>query len=163
MVANFHITQGYAPGAIGRVVEIHGRYYAKEWGFGPQFEAEVAAELAEFMGRYDPAKDGFWLAWHDDRIMASLTLDHAGDDGAARVRWFVADPAMQGSGVGGALFGELLSFARKTAQFDIYLWTFDGLTAARRIYDRAGFVLTEECEEDDWGPVIKAQRMELRV
>ncbi len=163
MVANFHITQGYAPGAIGRVVEMHGRYYAKEWGFGPQFEAEVAAELAEFMGRYDPAKDGFWLAWQDDRIMASLTLDHAGDDGAARVRWFVAEPEMQGSGVGGALFGELLSFARKTAQFDIYLWTFDGLTAARRIYDRAGFVLTEECDEDDWGPVIKAQRMELRV
>lgn len=163
MAADFHITRGYTPGAIGRVVEMHGRYYAKKWGFGPQFEAEVAAELAEFIGRYDPAKDGFWLAWRGDRIMASVTFDHAGDGGAARVRWFVAEPAMQGSGAGGSLFGELLAFARKTAQFDVYLWTFDGLTAARRIYDRAGFVLTEECEEDGWGPVIKAQRMELQV
>ena len=162
MAAAFSITRGYAPGAIGRVVEMHGSYYASEWGFGPQFEAEVAAELAEFIGRYDAARDGFWLAWQEDRIVASLTLDHAGDDGAARVRWFVAEPDMQGSGVGGALFGESLAFAKATGQHRIYLWTFDGLTAARRLYDRAGFVLTEECEEDDWGPVIKAQKMERR-
>jgi GNAT superfamily N-acetyltransferase len=160
MAADFHITNGYAPGAIGRVVEMHGRYYAAEWGFGPQFETEVAAELAAFMGRYNPAKDGFWLAWNGDRIVASVTLDHAGEDDAARVRWFVAEPELQGSGIGGALFRGLLAFAKETRQDRVYLWTFEGLTAARRIYDRAGFVLTEECLENDWGPEITAQRME---
>lgn len=162
MADGFIITRGYAPGAIGRVVEMHGRYYADQWGFEARFEAEVAAELAGFIGRYDPARDGFWLAWQDGRITASLTLDHAGDDGAARVRWFVAEPEMQGSGVGGKLFDELLAFARETGQPALYLWTFEGLTAARKLYDRAGFVLTEEVMEDDWGPLIKAQRMEWR-
>lgn len=162
MMADFRITRGYAPGAIGRVVEMHGRYYAEEWGFGPQFETEVAAELAAFVGRYDPARDGFWLAWSGDRIVASVTFDHAGDGDAGRVRWFVAEPEMQGSGVGGALFGEVLAFARSTGQHNVYLWTFEGLTAARKLYDRAGFFLTEECLEDDWGPVIKAQKMARR-
>ena len=81
----------------------------------------------------------------------------------ARVRWFVAEPEMQGSGVGGKLFDQLLAFARETGQNAAYLWTFKGLTAARKLYDRAGFVVTEECEENDWGPVITAQRMIVRL
>ncbi len=162
MVPDISITRGFVPGAIGRVVEMHGQYYVDEWGFGPQFEAEVATELAEFISRYDPAKDGFWLAWRDGQIKASLTLDHAGEGGAARVRWFVAEPEMQGSGVGEKLFDELLAFAAENGQRDIYLWTFEGLAAARRLYDRAGFVVTKEIEEDDWGRRIKAQKMAWR-
>lgn len=163
MAEELTITRGFAPGAIGRVVEIHGRYYANEWGFGSQFETEVATELADFINRYDLAKDGFWLAWRGDRITASLTLDHAGDDGMARVCWFGAEPEMQGSGVGGKLFDQLLAFARETGQNAAYLWTFKGLTAARKLYDRADFVVSEECEENDWGPVITAQRVIVRL
>ena len=156
------ITRGYAPGAIGRVVEMHGRYYSAAWNFGPHFECEVAAELAEFMGRYDPARDGFWLAWRGERIVASVTLDHLGDEDGARVRWFVAEPGMQGSGVGRLLFDALLAFAAEPGQTRLHLWTFAGLAAARRLYDRAGFVVTEETDENDWGPVIRAQKMVWR-
>lgn len=144
------------------MVELHGTYYANEWGFGPQFEAEVASELAEFIGRYDDSRDGFWLAWQGERIMASLTLDHALADGEStpRVRWFVADPAMQGTGVGRLMFDALLSFAGETRQQAMHLWTFEGLLAARKLYDLAGFVVTHEVDETDWGPTINAQRME---
>lgn len=160
MAADLRLTRGYAPGAIGRIVEMHGRYYGEVWGFGPQFEREVATELAEFIGRYDPAKDGLWLVWRDDRIVASVTLDHQGGSDGARVRWFVAEPSVQGSGVGRRLFDALLQFARETAQNKVYLWTFDGLTPARRLYDRAGFVVTETVEENSWGRSITAQKME---
>ena len=37
------IHKGYVPGAIGKVVELHGTYYAQHWGFGLFFEAKVAA------------------------------------------------------------------------------------------------------------------------
>ena len=165
MDGSIRITSGYAPGAIGRVAELHGLYYGREWGFGPKFEAEVATELAEFIQRYDPACDLFLCAWRGDTIIASLTLDHQQADGetGARIRWFIAAPEALGTGIGHRLFSELLGFAATTSQSSIYLWTFAGLTAARRIYDKAGFVLTTELGEDDWGPTITAQRMELRL
>jgi GNAT superfamily N-acetyltransferase len=156
------ITRGYAPGAIGWVVELHGLFYGREWGFGPQFEAEVACELGEFFGRYNPARDGFWLACRGEKIIASLTLDHALAKGesSARVRWFIAAPEAQGTGVGSRLFEEMLAFAQNSGHDSLHLWTFDGLTAARRIYDRAGFVLTDEEQSTNWGPTITAQRMQ---
>lgn len=50
------IRKGYRPGAIGRVVELHGRYYSKYWNFGLFFETKVARELSEFMDRYDDGR-----------------------------------------------------------------------------------------------------------
>ena len=43
------IAAGYTPGAIGRVAEMHGTYYHREWGFGLYFEAKVATELSAFL------------------------------------------------------------------------------------------------------------------
>jgi GNAT superfamily N-acetyltransferase len=156
------IVSGFMPGALGRVVEMHGRYYAAAWGFGASFEAEVAAELAEFCRRYDPARDGIWLACRGERIVASVALDHAGEGGAARVRWFIAEPDQQGAGIGRRLFDDLLAFAEATGQRHLYLWTFAGLAAARRLYDRAGFLLTEESLDTGWGPPVLAQRLDRR-
>ncbi len=100
------------------MAELHGLYYGREWGFGPQFEAEVATELAEFTQRYDVDRDGFWLAWAGDTIIAPVSLDHrpiAGETGA-RVRWFIAAPEAQGTGVGHRLFAKLIGFATATDQ-----------------------------------------------
>ena len=35
---------GYIPGAIGRVAELHGRYYHEYWSFDLFFESKVATE-----------------------------------------------------------------------------------------------------------------------
>ena len=42
------LISGYLPGAIGRITELHGTYYAKNWDLGLYFEAKVATELAAF-------------------------------------------------------------------------------------------------------------------
>lgn len=34
----------YLPGSVGRIVELHGRYYAENWRFGAFFEAKVASD-----------------------------------------------------------------------------------------------------------------------
>ena len=57
------IQRGYVPGSIGRIAELHGTYYHENWGFGVFFEAKVASELAEFMGRYNDEQDGFWMGY----------------------------------------------------------------------------------------------------
>ena len=79
-MADVEARSGYFPGAIGRVVELHGAYYHTHWGFGAVFEAKVASELAQFFGRYDPDRDGFWTASVSGCVEDSITIDgaHAG-------------------------------------------------------------------------------------
>lgn len=131
---------GYRPGAIGWVVELHGRYYGEVWGLNRAFEAEVARGLGEFMARFDPAQDGFWLAERDGAMLGSITIDHAGSaPGTARLRWFVVDPAAQGAGIGRRLLDTALAFCRAQAFSQVELETFVGLDAARHLYEAAGF------------------------
>lgn len=69
---------GYRPGGLGKVVELHGRYYGAEWNFDLAFEADIATDLSGFLQRLDPARDGFWLAWLDDAMVGSITIDGHG-------------------------------------------------------------------------------------
>jgi hypothetical protein len=73
----FELHQGYLPTAIGRVAELHARYYSALVGFGLPFEAKVARELAEFCERYDESRDGLWLLLQDGRVEGSIAIDGA--------------------------------------------------------------------------------------
>jgi hypothetical protein len=43
----------------------------------------------------------------------------------------------------------------------VYLWTFQGLDAARRLYEKHGFRLAEEREGSQWGERVLEQRFVL--
>ena len=43
----YELREGYVPGAIGRIAELHGVCYHDEWGFDLFFEAKMATELAD--------------------------------------------------------------------------------------------------------------------
>ena len=66
---------GYCPGAIGRIAELHGEYYHRHWGFGLFFEAKVATELAEFLGRFEQGCDGFWTLCGNGRVEGAIAID----------------------------------------------------------------------------------------
>jgi GNAT superfamily N-acetyltransferase len=155
------IEAGYRPGALGRVAEMHAVYYAANWSFGAYFERKVATELAEYLGRYDPERDRFLCAVRDGRIIGSVTIDgseSASPPDTAHLRWFIMDDAARGSGLGGRLMQEAMGFALATGFAQVYLWTFAGLDAARRLYDRHGFELVEELEAEQWGTTVREQR-----
>lgn len=158
------VRSGYFPGAIGRVVELHAAYYHAHWGFGAFFEANVASGLAEFFGRYDPLRDGFWTASLSGRVDGSITIDggHAADDGA-HLRWFIVSDALRGKGVGSRLIRAAVDFCRGNGYPRIYLWTFDGLRAARHLYERAGFRLVAQRRGTQWGTEVTEQRFELHL
>jgi GNAT superfamily N-acetyltransferase len=145
------IEEGYRPGVIGRVVELHGRYYGQAWGLDRRFEIEVAAELAGFFARYDPARDGFWCALDGGTVLGAITIDGAptGDEGV-RLRWFILDPASHGRGIGRQLLAAALDWCRGKAVTRVWLGTFAGLDAARRLYEQAGFQLVREYRDTDW-------------
>lgn len=158
------VRRGYCAGAIGRVVELHGAYYQTHWGFGQFFEAKVASELAEFFGRYDPHRDGFWTASASGRVEGSITIDgvHAADDGA-HLRWFIMSEELRGKGVGNRLLRAAVDFCRGNRYPRVYLWTFEGLHAARHLYEEAGFRLVEQRRGTQWGTEVAEQRFELRL
>jgi GNAT superfamily N-acetyltransferase len=154
------IVQGYRPGSIGRIAQMHGLYYGREWGFPPSFEAGVARELADFVDGYDPARDGLWLL-DADRVLASIALLGPRGDEPARLRWFIADERARGTGAGARLMRAAMDFVATAGYRHVYLTTFAGLDAARALYEQAGFRLVQEAEGRTWGAAVREQRFEL--
>jgi GNAT superfamily N-acetyltransferase len=138
---------GYVPGALGRITELHGSYYAKQWDLGLYFEAKVATELAAFLSRFDPAHDGAWFASVNGEIVGGVFIDgKEADTLGARLRWFILDPAYQGRGIGNRLINEAVEFCKRVGFRRVYLTTFAGLNTARHLYEKQGFRL---CAEED--------------
>jgi len=136
---------GYVPGALGRITELHGTYYAAHWDLGLYFEAKVATELAAFLSRFDPAHDGAWFVQVQGTIVGGIFMDGSDADGlGARLRWFILDPAYQGLGLGNRLMTEAITFCQRKSFKRIYLTTFAGLDAARHLYEKFGFKLCHE-------------------
>jgi GNAT superfamily N-acetyltransferase len=158
------IHTGYLPGAIGRITELHARTYHALAGFGVQFEAKVARELGEFCERYDSARDGLWLAMADDVVVGSIAIDgiHAGDEGA-HLRWFIVADAVRGAGAGNALIAAAMAYCQAKRYQRMYLWTFEGLAAARHLYEKFDFKLMHERRGTQWGSEVNEQRFERRA
>lgn len=157
-----HITTGPRPGCIARITALHADYYARSSGFGIPFEARVARELADFCLAYDATRDGLWLALDAaGQVQASIAIDgsHAADKGA-HLRWFITSDTTRGSGIGRRLLGAALAFCETQPYGKVFLWTFDGLAAARHLYEQAGFVLTHAQSGEHWGKTVTEQRFE---
>ncbi len=156
------IHKDYIPGSIGRIVELHARYYNKLVGFGLPFEAKVARELSEFCERYDGECDGLWLALQDGNIEGAIAIDGApAEQNGAHLRWFIASDKMRGTGVGTALLTSAMEFCVSKKYHRAYLWTFEGLGAARHLYEKLGFRLALEQRGTQWGAEVNEQRFEL--
>ena len=163
-VSNIEIAKGYRPGAIGRIAELHGTYYHRHWGFGFFFEAKVATELVEFLGRYDDTRDGFWIASSDGCIEGSIAIDgfHAKTKGA-HLRWFIMSDVLRGRGVGNRLLNTAIDFCLNKDFKQVYLSTFEGLDEARHLYEKTGFILIEQHQGTQWGKEVNEQRFELQL
>lgn len=155
------LSRGYQLGCIGRITELHARYYAAHVGFGVYFESKVARELAAFCEGYDETRDGLWLAVRDGQIEGSIAIDgsHADTDGA-HLRWFITSDALRGSGAGSALLQQAMDFCDARGYHKVYLWTFDGLQAARHLYEKHGFRLVLQQAGRQWGAQVQEQRFE---
>lgn len=148
---------GYRAGCLADIVGLHARYYARHWNFGIAFETKVASELAEFLSRFDEESDLFIAAYEDGHVVGSIAVDltGGGPDGA-HLRWFIVSDAVRGSGLGGRLLNHAMDFC-DGKRCAAWLTTFAGLDAARALYERHGFVLASEIEQDQWRGGVREQ------
>jgi DNA-binding MarR family transcriptional regulator/GNAT superfamily N-acetyltransferase len=152
------IESGYRPGVVGRVVAMHATYYAAHAGFGQPFESQVAAGLADLVGRLDNPGNGLWAAVCDGLIVGAIAID--GEDlgtGDAHLRYFIVDDTVRGTGVGRRLLAEALRFCDAAGFPATRLWTFKGLDAARSLYESRGFRLESEQDGATWGRMVREQ------
>lgn len=151
--------KGFVTGAIGRIVEMHACYYHKHWEFGPFFEAKVATELSEFIGRFDEQKDGFWTACSDKRVQGSIAIDGIkADSQGAHLRWYIVSNMLCGQGIGRQLISIAMQFCREQQYKRVFLWTFKGLDPARHLYEKNGFELVHEQQGSQWGTTVTEQK-----
>ncbi|YCH20243.1 helix-turn-helix domain-containing GNAT family N-acetyltransferase [Pseudomonas sp. D1-3] len=155
------IKEGYFPGIVGRITQMHAQYYSANHGFGEYFERQVSNAVSEFTGRLGSPINSIWTAQHKGKILGSIAID--GEDlgnNHAHLRWFIVDDGLQGAGIGKRLLEAATSFC-DTAGFEkVTLWTFKGLDAARRLYESHGFVLKDEYDGNQWGSQMTEQRFE---
>lgn len=81
--------------------------------------------------------------------------------GAARLRLLLVEPDRRGLRIGDRLVGAVVDFARRAGYREVVLWTNDVLTAARRIYQRYGFVLVAEKPHRSFGQDVTGQDWQL--
>lgn len=158
------IVTGYLPGCLGRITEMHAAYYHPHAGFGFYFEEKVAAELAQFLRRYDSERDGIWLVVADGRIEGSIAIDGTQANGTgAHLRWFIMSERLRGNGCGKALLEAAIGFCKARQYERIRLWTFAGLAVARHLYDAHGFRLVMQQQGAQWGTEVTEQCFELTL
>jgi GNAT superfamily N-acetyltransferase len=165
-----HIETVLRPGDLGQVVALHAQEYAQLAGFGVQFEALVAGDLAAFVRQANP-DSRIWLAraahaggpGGAGEVVGCIAVDRSHDPRAAHLRWFLLAPAYPGIGLGRRLLGEALRFCDGNAVQDTTLWTFQGLDTARALYERSGFTLTRENPGTRWGCTVVEQQFHRRA
>ena len=149
-------------GDLGWVVTRHAELYAVEYGWGEEFEGLCAQIVADFARNYDGERERCWIAVVDGRNVGSVFLVKENDK-VARLRLLLVDPAARGRGLGRRLTDECIRFARERRYRSITLWTHQVLTAARHVYERAGFRLTSSEARHSFGCDVVSEHWDLTL
>lgn len=153
------LTDQPVPGCLARLIALHADWYGRHWGFGLAFEAQVAAGLGDFAQALPHPDCRLFLALSDSgAVVGGIALDGRARP-AARIRWFILDEAARG-GTGRRLLRAALDFAEARGLGPLWLTTFAGLDAARRLYEQHGFHLVAEAPDTSWGVRVREQRFE---
>ncbi len=150
------------PGDFGWVVKRHAELYAQEYGWIEPFEGVCAQIVADFANKNDPQRERCWIAEMNGETIGCVFLA-ADSDTVARIRLLLVDPKARGLGLGARLVEECIGFARGAGYKKITLWTHSVLTAARHIYQKAGFTLARSEERVSWSKPVVSEHWDLEL
>lgn len=153
--------RSFAPGDVGYVAHLHGRLYKETYKFGRVYEYYVMKGLTEFMINTDGGN--LWIVEVNGEIVGSIAITKSSDT-VAQLRWFVLAESYQGMGIGKKLIETAINFCKEQGYQQIFLWTVSILDAARHLYQKYNFKLTEEKPNEEWTEImLMEERWELNL
>ncbi len=158
-----YVLRHHRPGDMGWVVWRHGVLYFEEYGYDERMEAFIAGIVAEFIEKFDPAREACWIAEKDGENVGSVFLVKKTQT-VAKLRLLLVEPSARGLGIGKRLVEECVRFARRAGYKKILLWTQSELIAARSIYQNAGFKVIARKKHSSWSRKdLVAETWELKL
>ena len=149
-------------GDMGRVVQLHGELYAREFGYDATFEALVAEIVAGFVRGFDARRERCWIAEMGGEVVGSVFLVQKSPT-VAKLRLLIIDPKARGQGLGRRLTQACIRFAKEKKYRKVVLWTQSHLGAARAIYQAEGFRKTASEKHFSFGKRLVAETWELKL
>lgn len=153
------------PARVGEVSQVATRQsilYAESHGWGRELEALEAETTAAFLRRFKPGREECWVADLGGTMAGAVFLTDEGD-GLARLRLLHVEPFARRRGIGDALVGQCVQFARERQYRRIVLWTHTVLDAARRIYARHGFECITTELHHEFGEPVQGETWQLML
>jgi DNA-binding MarR family transcriptional regulator/GNAT superfamily N-acetyltransferase len=157
-----YVLRPHRVGDMGWIVYREALGYAEQYGWDATFEALVAKIISDFITNFEPSRERCWIAELDGQNVGHIFLvKHPSQEHTAKLRLLFVEPSARGTGLGEALVNECVRFARAAGYRKIVLWTQSILTAAHRIYQKAGFRLVKEEPHHSFGHDLIGQEWEL--
>jgi DNA-binding MarR family transcriptional regulator/GNAT superfamily N-acetyltransferase len=150
------------PGDFGWIVTRHAELYAQEYGWTEPFEGLCAQIVADFANKNDPSCERCWIVELNGENVGTVMLVKDSEE-VARIRLLLVDPKGRGLGLGTRLVDECVKFARASGYKKITLWTHSILTAARHVYQQAGFSLTSSEKKRSWSKDVVAEYWDMNL
>jgi len=150
-------------GDFGWIVSRHAELYLREYGWAEPFEGLCAQIVADFVNNFDPERERCWIAEMNGENVGCVMLVKDDQPNVARLRLLLVDPKARGLGLGARLVDECVRFALAKGYTKITLWTHNVLSAARHVYEGAGFKLTSSEPRRSWGKDVVAEFWDLEL
>jgi DNA-binding MarR family transcriptional regulator/N-acetylglutamate synthase-like GNAT family acetyltransferase len=155
------IIRPFQSGDAGYIAYLHGKLYDQTYKFGRMFEYYVMKGLTEFMMDTDGGE--LWVAEVNGEIVGSVAITKSTNT-VAQLRWFILNENYQGMGIGKKLLETALDFCKEQNYRHVFLWTVSTLEAARYLYQKFNFKLTEEKTNEEWtGTNLIEERWDLNL
>lgn len=127
-----------------------------------RFEALVARLVGEFYERNDTRYERGWIAERNGERVGCIFCCRKSPR-VAKLCMLLVEPSARGIGLGSRLIEECLQFARGAGYRKITLWTHKSLTAARRLYAKAGFKLVRAAPNPSFGRKLVDEFWDLEL
>jgi GNAT superfamily N-acetyltransferase len=148
---------------IGFVISRQLALYAAEYGFTSTIWKDyLTGGVQDFILRFDRERDCMYIAEQKHAPCGCIAITHV-EDGTAQLRFFFLENDLRGIGAGRRLIDLAIGFCREAGYERLFLWTFSTLDAARHLYTRKGFRMTDTHVNDEWGEPVLEEKGEMEL
>lgn len=150
-------------GEFGWLIHRQGLLYNQQFGWNGDFEALIARIYNDYYFAPEAPPKALWVAEQNGRIAGSIfAMPTDNLPGSAQLRMLYVEPAARGQGIGKMLVDQCVAFARDAGYERMRLWTHTIQTAARKLYEAAGFEVVESEPHHRFGKDLVSEIWELR-